>query len=126
MAILAASQTFSLPPGLLSAVCYVESHHKPRAVNRQDGGSPSLGLCQIKLDTAKLLGFQGKEKDLMNPKVNAYYAAKYLKKQLDRYDGYYYRAISAYNAGKFWMDLNGMARNNDYVEKVYLAWVYER
>lgn len=36
---------------------------------------------------------------LFGPYTNAFYAAKYLKKQLDRYDGSWIAAIAAYNSG---------------------------
>lgn len=93
------SAQFDLPPKLLDSVCYVESRHKPHAVNVDDGGSPSLGLCQVKLKTARWLGFEGDEADLMEPRTNAYYAGKYLAYQLKRYRGDKHRAVTAYNRG---------------------------
>lgn len=89
-----------LPPGLLSSLCYVESHHKVEAVNRQDGSGDSLGLCQIKLTTAAQMGFKGTAKDLMNPTTNAYYAGKFLRSQIKRYKSVQ-KGIVAYNAGHY-------------------------
>lgn len=93
------TKEFKLPDGLLSSICYIESHHNPNAVHHDDGRSDSLGLCQIKLETAKWLGFKGTKQQLMNPKTNAYYAGKYLKRNISRYQGDVTKAIIAYNQG---------------------------
>lgn len=120
---MAASQTFELPPGLLEAVCWVESRHMVGAINQHDNGSPSLGVCQVKLETAKMLGFAGdKQALLQDPAVNAYYAAKYLRKQLDRYDGDAEQAVAAYNAGSCRFNAQGQIKNRRYVGKVQDAW----
>jgi soluble lytic murein transglycosylase-like protein len=116
-----------LPQGLLSALCFVESSHRPAAINLDDNGSASIGLCQIKLETARLVGFKGTESDLQNqPKLNAMYAAKYLKKQLNRYHGNVPKAVAAYNAGTYYQKKNGMAANQYYVNKVFKAWSEKR
>lgn len=117
------SQAFTLPPGLLSAVCYVESRHDTSALSPHDGGSASIGICQIKLATAKSVGFVGKQKDLKVPDTNIYYAGKLLKKQLIRYDNDPVKAIAAYNAGKHRVNKHGLVMNRKYVSKVLKAWV---
>lgn len=119
---LSVSTTFSLPPGLLSALCFVESNHKVHAVNYDDGGSDSIGVCQIKLHTARLVGFKGTEKQLRRPEVNAYYAGAYLRYQLDRYDGDIRKAVAAYNAGTHRENHRGQTLNRRYVSKVLSAW----
>jgi len=81
---------------LLSAVCFVESTHNPKAVHINDGHGDSVGLCQVKEKTARWLGL--KKQTLWNPYVNARYAAKYLRYQLERYQDED-RALAAYNAG---------------------------
>lgn len=80
-------------------MCYAESRHNATVINKYDGGSPSIGLCQLKVETAKLVGFDGGVEDLKDPLTNAFYAGKYLKQQLIRYDGNIPNAIGAYNAG---------------------------
>lgn len=107
-----ASLTYSLPPYLLQSICKVETNHDIAAVNHHDGGSASLGICQVKADTAKLVGFKGSKMELMNPYTNIDTAAKYLKKQLLRYNGNINKAVSAYNAGRY------KKSNNHYVKKV--------
>lgn len=86
-------------PALLSSVCYVESHHREDAYVAMDGATPSYGICQIKLATARDMGFVGKPDELMNPHTNALYAAKYLRWQYERY-GSWDKAISSYNCGR--------------------------
>lgn len=104
----------------MSSICFVESSHKVDAINPHDGGSTSLGVCQVKLQTAKLVGYRGSEKDLLDPALNIYYSAKYLRKQLDRYKGDIPKAISAYNAGKY------RESNQLYVKKVFNSWAEEK
>lgn len=120
------TQTLGLPPKLMSAICFVESSHIVSAVNPDDGGSASHGVCQIKLDTARLVGFKGTAKQLMRPKTNVYWAGKYLKKQLRRYNGDVTKAIAAYNAGKYRETEDGLPKNINYVDKVYKVWLSQR
>ncbi len=124
LAITFASTTtaLQLPDGLLSSLCFVESSHNPRAVNKMDGTSPSLGLCQIKVDTAKTLGFKGGAKELMNPNLNAYFAGQYLKKQIKRYHGDIRKAVGAYNSGTYKENNSGNPINNLYIQKVFAKW----
>jgi soluble lytic murein transglycosylase-like protein len=116
-AILIAALTNGVDPSLLSAVCYVESSHNPSAFVRQDGRTSSYGLCQVKLETARTLGYAGKASGLMDARTNAYFAAKYLRKQYNRY-GSWTRAVSAYNCGR-------VCNNRRYVRKV-IRRVYEQ
>jgi hypothetical protein len=112
-----ASSTFGLPPGLLASLCYVESTHNVNAVHHDDGGTDSLGVCQVKQSTAKWMGHGGTEKDLMEPAVNVYYAAKYLAYQGRRYKGNWTRAMVAYNRGNA-KDLT----RSQYSDKVNKTW----
>lgn len=126
LALLSASQSFELPKGMLSAICWVESTHRTHLISHNDGKGNSVGVCQIKLSTAKLVGFSGTEKELLHPSVNTYYAAKYLKKQLGRYDGDVLKAIAAYNAGTYRAGTSTFALNQKYVDKVLKAWDEQR
>lgn len=92
------SAQFNLPPNLLSSLCYVESTHNIKAIHKDDGSGNSVGVCQIKLKTAKWLGFKGTEKQLMEPATNIHYAAKYISYQHGRYKSVT-KAIIAYNMG---------------------------
>ena len=92
------SLQFNLPEGLLSSLCFVESRHIASTVHENDGPSHSYGVCQVKLETAKSLGFKGTEQELLFPVNNIYYAAKYLSKQILRYNNVT-KGIVAYNRG---------------------------
>jgi len=92
------SAYYGLPPGLLSSVCYVESKHNISALHKHDGNGDSIGVCQIKLKTARHMGFHGTEAQLMIPRNNVKYAAKYLSYQMKRYHNIN-KAIIAYNYG---------------------------
>lgn len=120
------TMSFHLPSGMLSAVCYVESHHVVHALHVDDGSGPSLGVCQVKLATARMLGFRGSEADLMRPKINAFYAALYLNRQLERYNDDTAKAIAAYNSGTYRERAPGYPVNIDYVNKVYKAWLQKK
>lgn len=93
------SSNFGLPPNVLSSLCFVESSHNIEAIHYDDGGSNSVGVCQIKLTTAQQLGFQGTEEELMDPNNNIFYAAKYLQHQYKRYNYNIEKAVIAYNQG---------------------------
>ena len=119
---LLASQAFDLPPDLLRAVCYVESTHIATAYNPHDGGSASHGVCQVKFNTAKLLGFKGTAKQLQEAPANTFWAAAYLHYQLQRYHGDIIKATAAYNTGTYKTDQYGVPLNKRYVQKVLAAW----
>jgi len=112
-----AEEYLGLPRGLLEAICRVESGNNPTRVHKNDGRGDSLGLCQIKLSTARLVGFKGKRNQLMNAKVNMYYAGKYLKYQVNRYGGNYAKATTAYNQGTSYSH-----GGSEYLAKVFTAW----
>lgn len=117
--ILSAAKAVGVPGYLLLAICTVESN-LTNAIVWHDGGSPSYGICQIKHETAKMMGYKGKAEGLMNPTVNARLAAKYLKFQLKRYSNDYCMAVAAYNAGSFneSKKVPGYPRNLKYLRKV--------
>lgn len=116
-----ATAVFSLPPDLLAAVCYVESTHNPYAINRDDGTANSVGICQVKLATAKMLGFRGNERQLMDPATNINFAAKYLAYQFRRYESPI-EAVGAYNMGSYKIASDGLAVNRLYIKKVFRQW----
>lgn len=92
-----------------------------QAVHHDDGNGDSLGICQVKLSTARVLGFKGTQNQLKNPKTNINYAAKYLSKQLTRYQDNSPMAVAAYNSGTFHPGQK-FAKNQKYVDKVFEAW----
>lgn len=107
-----------IPTTLLRAVCWVESNHRT-VKTKSDGvdGRNSYGICQLKLQTARDMGFTGTAKELMQPHWNIYYAAQYLGYQLRRYHGNVKKAVKAYNRGH----CSGSV-NCQYVRKVMKAY----
>lgn len=115
------SAELGLPPGLLSAVCYVESKHQVSSYRPADGTADSIGVCQVQLPTARSLGYKGPGSALRKPETNIYWAGRYLSHQLDRYQDFA-KAISAYNAGTARTNTKGQLKNRKYVNLVMTAW----
>lgn len=114
--ILAAAKAAKVSGALLLAICTQESN-LTNAYVLHDGGSPSIGVCQLKYETAKMLGFKGRAQDLMNPVYNSTYAAKYLAYQQNRYGNDWVKIASSYNAGSYSASKKvvGCPRNLKYV-----------
>lgn len=110
------SLKYGLPQGLLSSLCYVESKHKITAIHHDDGGADSLGICQIKLATAKQMGFKGTAKELMKPVNNIKYAAKFLQHNIHRYNSVA-KGVICYNLGHA-----GNLTTSKYQQKVFKQW----
>lgn len=119
-----AARAFDIDPALMYAICKVESRCTS-VTNKNDGTSaqkregvrsPSHGLFQIKLATARSLGFNGKVAALLQPGVNSYYAAKLLSHIYARQKTAV-RVLSVYNAGHY------TKSNNKYVLKVIKEYV---
>lgn len=118
----AVSQTIGLPPGLLAALCMIESNHNPNAFRTHDGdGRTALGLCEIKIETAREVMPDIRPSDLFNPEKNAMAAGLYLKKKLGRYKNNIDQAIAAYNRGSL-KYIEGKLSNQRYVSKVRKEW----
>ena len=101
-----AASAYGLDPALIKAHMAVESNFNPHATNLEGSGvNPSSGLMQIRLSTARALGFPGAQGNsqtltgLYDPAVNVPLAAKLIRENLDRTAGDLDRAISAYNGG---------------------------
>ena len=97
------------------AIAEVESAYNPQAVNLEDPGS-SLGLFQLSKQTAKTLCNLGRP-DVFDYKLNTACAYKFIKYQLERYNGDYIKVILAYNAGSYILR-DGMPINVSYLRKV--------
>lgn len=110
----------NVPVRVLRAVCWVESNHRFNIRSRPDGpdASPSHGGCQVKYNTAKMLGFKGSVKELRSPATNIHYAAKYLRYQMLRYRQLE-KALTAYNRGSY--NKRKHRLYNNYVLKVKFA-----
>ncbi|MFB0612695.1 lytic transglycosylase domain-containing protein [Aurantiacibacter poecillastricola] len=81
---------FDLSPALIEAVVWQESRWREDAVSH----AGARGLAQLMPGTARDLGV-----DPDNPLANLEGGARYLREQLDRFDGDLEKALAAYNAG---------------------------
>ena len=108
------SRTQKVPVVLIVAIINVESGWNQDALGR-DG---EIGLMQILPATARWMGFSGADAELFDPAVNVHFGTKYLKFQLDRFNGSLDRAIAGYNAGTPRTRIDGKFTNQKYVDKV--------
>ena len=115
---------------LLPAVCWHESKHDASAYRKKDGNkgdpkpTPSIGVSQLKLATARQMGFKGTAKELMKPDITIEIAGAYLAWQIKRYTNRrtavpdYSKAVTAYNQGTTYG-----SGGSTYLAFVFNAWV---
>ncbi len=84
------SARFDLSPALIEALVWQESRWRANAVSP----AGARGLAQLMPGTARELGV-----DPSDPYANLEGGARYLRAQLDRFDGDVEKALAAYNAG---------------------------
>lgn len=89
------SLAFGLPPALVDAVMAVESRYNPAVVG-MDG---EVGLMQVMLPTARMMGFTGTSMELATPDVNVHYGVQYLAGAWRRAGGDLCTATMKYRAG---------------------------
>ena len=88
------AKEMGVSPTLAIAIAYHESRLNPNAPRGADG---EYGIMQVMPKTGKGLGFSNK--DLAEPKKNIEAGLKYLKQNLDAFDGDAKLATIGYNAG---------------------------
>src|ERR1700726_2001003 len=86
-----------VPEALVHRVILRESRYQPRLVGR--GGC--IGLMQIKLATARGLGYSGDAEGLRDPDTNLAYGIKYLAGAYRAANGDHERAMHYYAAGYY-------------------------
>jgi soluble lytic murein transglycosylase-like protein len=95
---MAASQAGAagLPASLVERVIHRESGGNPRAVH-----AGNYGLMQIRLSTARALGYTGSAAGLLDPQTNMTYALRYLAGAYRAAGGNESRAIALYSRGYY-------------------------
>lgn len=89
-AVLELARRFDLSPSLIEALVWQESRWRQGAVS----SAGARGLAQLMPGTARYLGVNPDD-----PYQNLEGGARYLREQLDRFDGNLEKALAAYNAG---------------------------
>jgi soluble lytic murein transglycosylase-like protein len=92
------AQANGLPVALVHRVIVRESRYQPQLVGR--GGT--IGLMQIKLATARGLGYTGTAEGLRDPNTNLTYAVKYLAGAYRAANGDHNRAVGYYASGYYY------------------------
>jgi soluble lytic murein transglycosylase-like protein len=87
----------NVPTELVHRVIMRESRYNPRAVSKGN-----YGMMQIKLATARGLGYTGTAQGLLDPETNLTYAVKYLAGAYRAANGNMHRAVSYYAGGYYY------------------------
>src|SRR6516164_4647545 len=88
------AQENNIPVALANAVIRIESNYNARIVH-----AGNYGLMQIKLATARSLGFAGSAAALLDPDTNLHFGLKYLAGVYHEADGDVCRAVMKYQSG---------------------------
>src|ERR1700742_1293480 len=93
------AQANGVPVELVHRVIVRESRYRPGLVGR--GGA--IGMMQIKLATARGLGYTGTAEGLRDPDTNLTYAVKYLAGAYRAANGDHNRAVAYYAGGYYYV-----------------------
>ena len=91
------AQANGVPVELVHRVIMRESRYNPRVVHRGN-----YGMMQIKLETARGLGYTGTAEGLLDPETNLTYAVKYLAGAYQAAHGNHDRAVAYYAGGYYY------------------------
>jgi soluble lytic murein transglycosylase-like protein len=92
------AQANNVPEALVHRVILRESRYQPHLV----GHGGTIGLMQIKLPTARSLGYSGDAAGLHDPETNLTYGVKYLAGAYRAANGDHARAVHYYAAGYYY------------------------
>ena len=106
----APQQTFFSPPsgGAPFSAAGVPQSLVERVIRRESGGNPravshgNYGLMQIRLATARAMGYTGSAAGLLDPQTNMTYAVRYLAGAYRAAGGNEARAIALYSRGYYY------------------------
>ncbi|EJN11232.1 soluble lytic murein transglycosylase-like protein [Bradyrhizobium sp. YR681] len=85
----------NLPADIAEAVVFVESGYNPAVI----GSVGEVGLMQVRLETARMLGFRGSDAELAVPETNIHYGVLYLSRAWTLAGSDLCRALMKYRAG---------------------------
>ena len=88
------AQTNGIPVELVHRVIMRESRYNPHVVHRGN-----YGMMQIRLGTARAMGYSGSAAGLLDPNTNMTYAVKYLAGAYRAAGGNADRAVALYTSG---------------------------
>ena len=91
------AQTNGIPVELVHRVIMRESRYNPHVVHRGN-----YGMMQIKLATARSMGYTGTAEGLLDPETNLTYAVKYLAGAYRAAHGDHNRAVAYYAGGYYY------------------------
>src|SRR5437588_7662913 len=91
------AQANGVPEALVHRVIVRESRYRPGLIGR--GGA--IGMMQIKLATARSMGYTGDAAGLRDPNTNLTYAVKYLAGAYRAANGDHNRAVHYYASGYY-------------------------
>jgi soluble lytic murein transglycosylase-like protein len=101
----------ALPVSLAEAVIRIESNYNPKIVH-----AGNYGLMQIRLATARSLGFTGTPAELLDPDTNLRFGLKYLGGAYQQAQGNLCRTIMKYQSGFLAVRMNSI--NRTYCQRV--------
>ena len=91
-----AAEAFKVDPDILKSMAHAESGFSPDVISgKRLSSTGAVGLMQFMPETAKRYGV-----DPLNPEQAIFGAAKYLRDNLDKFNGDYAKAVAAYNTGE--------------------------
>jgi soluble lytic murein transglycosylase-like protein len=90
------AQANGVPESLVHRVIMRESRYNPRAVSRGN-----YGMMQIRLGTARAMGYTGSAAGLLDPNTNMTYAVRYLAGAYRAAGGNHNRAVAYYAGGYY-------------------------
>src|SRR5262245_31826858 len=91
------AQANGIPESLVHRVVMRESRYNPRAVSRGN-----YGIMQIRLGTARAMGYTGSAAGLLDPNTNMTYAVRYLAGAYRAAGGNHSRAVALYASGYYY------------------------
>jgi soluble lytic murein transglycosylase-like protein len=103
------ARTNDVPEALVHRVIVRESKYRPALIGR--GGT--IGLMQIKLATARGLGYTGTAEGLRDPETNLTYGVKYLAGAYRAADSDHARAMHYYASGYYYAAKRQRARHGE-------------